>query len=354
MKRVIVRIMGVALALAWGLAPAVASAADAPAPGTGALVLQVSPLPINLEADPGKSVSADLRVKQNSGSDARLKVSLMKFRAYGEEGKPELMDRQPGDDYFDWVKFDKTQFDAPANVWQTVKMTINVPKTAAFGYYYAVAFSRVGDDVKRGERTNSVAGAAATLVLLDARSPNAKRTLGLASFTSMHRIYEFLPADFKVAFKNTGNVHVVPHGDVFIMRGNKQLGVVPINSAFGNILPGSNRVYPSEWTEGFPVYEDVVEDGKVKLDKNGNHVQKLKWDWTQLTKLRIGRYTGHLFAVYDDGKRDVPIEADVSFWVIPWRFLAVLAVVLAIVGFGVYSVVRGTLRGARRLGRRRR
>jgi hypothetical protein len=353
MKRVVLSVIGVAFALGGILTPAVASAADV-APGEGALVLQVSPLPINLEVDPGKSVSADLRVKQNGSAAARLKVTLMKFRAFGDEGKPELLDRQPGDDYFDWVKFDKPEFDAPPNVWQTVKMTINVPKSAAFGYYYAVAFSRVGDDVKRGNRTNSVAGAAATLVLLDARSPNAKRSLELVSFASVHRIYEFLPANFKITFKNTGNVHVVPHGDIFIMRGNKQLGVVPINGVFGNILPDSNRIYAADWIEGFPVYEDVVQDGKVKLDKKGNHVRKLKWDWGQLTKLRIGRYTGHLFAVYDDGKRDVPIEAEVSFWVIPWRFLAVLVVILALVGFGVYTAVRGTLRGARRLGRRRR
>jgi hypothetical protein len=347
MKRVIAIFAGLFVALSNLLTPSVAMAVD-----TG-LVLQTSPLPIDLEVQPGKSVSTDLRVKQNGSESARLKVSLMKFTVYGEEGKPELKDREPGDDYFDWVKFDKTEFDAPPNVWQTVKMTINVPKSAAFGYYYAVAFSRVGDDVKRGNRTNSIAGATATLVLLDALSPNAKRALDLISFESEHRVYEFLPAKFNVKLHNVGNVHVVPHGDIFVMKGKKQVGVVPINSGFGNILPISNRIYPVPWTDGFPVYRQVVEDGKVKIDDKGNQVQKLNWDWAQVPKFRMGRYTAHLFAVYDDGKRDVPLEADVSFWVIPWRMLLAALVALAIIGFSVYSAVRGTLRGARRISRRK-
>jgi hypothetical protein len=351
MKRVLMILVSFGVAFGSLVMPAAALAADAG--GDTGLVLQVSPLPINLAVQPGKSVSTDLRVKQNGNQTYRLKVNLMKFQAYGEEGKPELKDREPGDDYFDWVKFDKTEFDAPANVWQTVKMTINVPKTAAFGYYYAVAFSRVGDDVKRGERTNSIAGAAATLVLLDALSPNAKRSVSLASFESTHRVFEYLPATFNVKLRNTGNVHVVPHGDIFIMKGKKQVGVVPINSGLGNMLPGSNRIYPAKWKEGFPVYEEVTQDGKVKLDKNGKQVQKLKWDWSHANQFRMGKYTAHLFAVYDDGSRDQTVEAQISFWVIPWRMLLLVLLVLLVVGFGIFSATRGSIRKLSRLRRRR-
>lgn len=312
-------------------------------PPSEPLVLQTSPLPINLQVDPGKSVTTELKVKQTGTAKARLKVGLMKFTAYGEEGKPELKDREPGDDYFDWVKFDKTEFDAPVNVWQTVKMTISTPKSAAFGYYYAVTFSRVGDDVKRGDRTNSIAGATATLVLLEAVNPNAKRELQLVSFGSKHKVYEFLPAEFDVKLKNSGNVHAVPSGDVFIVQGKKQLATLPINGGFGNVLPDSNRIYPAKWTDGFPHWEPVIEDGKTKLDKNNKVVQRLVWDWGKLNSIRFGKYTAHLFAVYDDGKRDVPIETEISFWVIPWRFLLIVLVVLVLVALGVYAMVRGSL-----------
>jgi hypothetical protein len=302
------------------------------------LNLITSPLPIDLVIDPGHSQTTDIKVKQNSGDTEKLKVSLMKFGAYGDAGKPQLLDRAPGDDYFDWVKFDKTTFDAPDNVWQTIHMTINVPKTAAFGYYYAVVFSRVGDDSRQTGNTNSINGGSAVLVLLDANVPGAKRQVAVTSITSVHNVYEFLPATFNVKLRNTGNVHVVPHGTIFIMKGKTQIAALDLNDEQGNILPSSNRIYLAEWTDGFPHYEQVVEDGKVKLDNNQKPVMKLVWgDSGSGGKLfqphiRMGHYTAHLVAVYDDGTRDVPLEAEVSFWVIPWKlFLGLILGIIAIV-----------------------
>ena len=57
----------------------------------------------------------------------------MKFNAYGEEGKPQLKDREAGDDYFDWVSFNKTIFKADPNVWQDIIMTIKVPSQKPLG-----------------------------------------------------------------------------------------------------------------------------------------------------------------------------------------------------------------------------
>ncbi|HEY6736424.1 MAG TPA: hypothetical protein VI322_01780, partial [Candidatus Saccharimonadia bacterium] len=271
MKRgLLVLLLG--LALSFGTGSAWAVAADAKP-----LNLVTSPLPINLTTDPGSTVSTDIKVKQNSGGTVRLKVSLMKFAAFGDEGKPRLLDRESGDDYFDWAKFDKTVFDAPNNVWQTVHMTITVPKTAAFGYYYAVVFTREGDDTRQSGNTNSIAGGSAVLVLLDAHVAGAKRQVSLASLASDHNVYEFLPATFSVKLKNTGNVHVVPHGNIFILRGKTQLATLDLNGEQGNILPGSSRIYPVEWTDGFPHFEKTVEDGKVKLDKHDQPVMHLVW-----------------------------------------------------------------------------
>ena len=94
------------------LVPA-AMAAAVPAPAAKSLSLITSPLPINLATPPGKTITTDIKIKQAGPGTQKLRVSLMKFAAYGSEGKPRLLDRGPGDDYFDWVKFDKTTFDAP-------------------------------------------------------------------------------------------------------------------------------------------------------------------------------------------------------------------------------------------------
>ncbi len=341
----------VAMQLLAPLAP-VAMAADEPAAPTAPLSLTISPLVVNLTGDPGKTVTTDLRVKQDGGATEVLKVGLQKFTADGDTGKPMLADRQPGDDYFDWIHFDKTEFTAPTGVWQTVHVTINLPKTAAFGYYYAVTFSRA-HPAKSSGGSNVVNGATAVLILLEARSPNAKRTLTIDSFGTDHSVYEFLPVTFNVKFANTGNVHVIPAGTIFVSRGGKQVETVDLNPSYGNILPGTKRIYSDDWSVGFPHYEKKLVDGKPVLDKKGQPIEHLVWDLSQIGKIRIGHYYAHLLAIYDDGHRDVPVEASVSFWVIPWRILGALVLIVGLIVGGLYMIARGAYRGVRRLGRQK-
>ena len=306
------------------------------------LNLIVSPLPINLSTDPGKTISTDLRVKQGNPETEKLQVSLMKFAAFGDAGKPRLEDRGPNDDYFDWVKFDKTTFDAPSNVWQTIKMTINVPKSAQFGYYYAVVFTRAGDDTKP-DKGAAIAGGTAVLVLLDAKIAGAKRKVDLVSFASTHRVYEFLPAHFNILFHNSGNVHLVPAGDIFIKQGSKLVATLPINAEGGNILPQSNRIFQQDWSDGFPYFKERVKDGKV-VQKNGKPVLDLTYDFSKLAHIRFGKYTAQLEAVYDNGVRDEPIEAAISFWIIPWKLLLIAILVFGLIATGLYFLGRAILR----------
>jgi hypothetical protein len=182
-----------------------------------------SPLPINLSAKPGTTASANIRVKNGGTSTEKLKVSLMKFSAYGEEGKPAIADRAPGDDYFDWVSFSPATFDAPPNEWITVTMTIKLPADAAFGYYYAAVFSRANAPVITSKKENVLVGSAAVLVLLDAQVAGADRTATITTFTANKRFYEFLPADFTIKIHNSGNVHLIPTGNIFITRGSKKV-----------------------------------------------------------------------------------------------------------------------------------
>lgn len=338
---------GLLLAASW--APPLLAA---PVPSEG-LSLTTSPLPISLVALPGTTVSTQLRVR-NSGTQAEtLQIGLMKFKAYGEEGKPILLDRGPADSYFDWVHFSQTQFTAEPGVWKTITMTIDVPKSAAFGYYYAVTFSRASQTgIQSGTRGTSIHGAAATLVLLEARVPGAKRQIDVVSFAPAHHWYEFLPVSFNLRLHNAGNVHAAPIGSIFISKGGgSTITAIDINKEGGNILPGSNRIFSAQWADGFPAYVNKVSNGAAVLDKNGQNVRQLKWDFSQASKLRMGKYTATVFMVYDNGQRDIPVQATTTFWVVPWRLLGALALVLALVAVGLWSVFRGLWKNTRR-GRR--
>jgi hypothetical protein len=353
------------LAVAGTVMPSTAVAASRP---NAPLKLTTSPLPVTLETTPGKTVTADIKMKQSGGNTEQMKVSLMKFSAYGEQGKPALAERGPGDDYFDWVKFDKPTFTAPNDVWQTIKMTINVPKSGAFSYYYAVVFSRVGDDASAKPGETGFAGGTAVLVLLTVDVPGAKRSVQLQTFAAKHRIVEFLPQSFLTKFFNDGNVYARPSGNIFVTQGSKQVGVLMVNEGQGSVLNNSRRVFETDWSDSFPHYENKKDNGKNVTNAKGEPLQSLSWGLLKpnnpivtaadhfleqesqnpLARIRFGQYTAHLIAVYQDSSgRDVPLESSLTFWVVPWRALLVVLLFLLLMGFGVYSIVRSATRRSR-------
>ncbi|CAN5379813.1 hypothetical protein BH10PAT3_BH10PAT3_3040 [soil metagenome] len=306
----------------------------------GSFNLVTSPLPINLAGKPGTTLTTDIRIKNGGTVTEQLKTSLMKFKAYGEEGKPGLADRESGDDYFDWVSFTPNKFEARPNEWINVKMTIKLPADAAFGYYYAAVFSRASEPAKSNDKQNIIVGSTAVLVLVEAQVPNAKRIASIKSFTANKKSYEFLPAKFTIKIKNSGNIHLIPTGNIFISRGGKNVATLSVNRASGNILPDSNRIFTASWNDGFPVYVAQEAGGKAVLDTNGKQVESLRWDISKVSKLKFGHYTAKLLMVYDDGTRDVPLEATLSFWVLPWRVIFIGIAIPAIPSIVVYLFTR--------------
>lgn len=301
----------------------------------GDLRLVTSPLPINLIVEPGKSISTALRIQNQGTNPENLKLTVMKFRAYGEEGAPRLLDPEPTDDFISWVHFSEDSFTVNTNEWKTITATFNVPDTAAFGYYYAFVFSRAVEQTSGEQGETVLAGGTAILVLLEARVPNAKREVTIAQFKSDRAWYEFLPASFTVNLQNTGNVHIAPRGNLFIGReGEKEETRLEVNREKGNILPDSGRSFRVDWNDGFLRYKNKEEDGKIVHDENGDIVKVLDWNWKDASKIRFGKYEAKLLLVYDDGHRDVPLDRVVSFWVVPWRLIggSFLIVLLALMG----------------------
>ncbi|MBI5621082.1 hypothetical protein HY949_04830 [Candidatus Gottesmanbacteria bacterium] len=317
------------------------SPAFAQTPDAGSLILVTSPLPINLVTQPGATITTDLRVKNGGTKTETLTVGLMKFGAYGDEGKPKLVDRESGDEFFDWITFSESSFDAAPNEWKTITATIKVPESAAFGYYYAVTFSRAQGEAPSGPRQTAIVGATATLVLLEVRVPNAKREIEVVEFSADRAFYEFLPAAFTIKLKNKGNVHVAPRGNIFINQGKKKdIAIVEVNPDKGNLLPDSNRIFTSEWKDGFPVYTPKMENNAEVHDAKGKLVKQLKWDFSRAHTLRWGKYTANMLLVYDDGTRDQAIEGTVSFWVIPWRMVGGASLVVLLMFFGLWSMIK--------------
>ena len=319
---------------------------------TPAFSLTTSPLPINLATTPGKAVSTELRVKNNATTTQKLKLNLYKF-SVNEQSEVALADAAPEDKFMGWVSFSPSTFDAAPNEWRTVKMSINVPDDAALGYYYAVGFSPA-EAPRPTPGAATLQGQVISFVLLDVQVPGAKRELKVTSFKANRGTYEFLPASFSVTVQNTGNIHIVPNGDIFVSRGGKTFATLPINPGQNNILPNSSRTFTVEWADGFPLYTPKKgADGNPVINPESNSVEmELKWDFGNAAKFRLGPYTAKMLLVYDDGQRDVPVEGKLDFWVTAWRVLIGLLVVLALVGIGLWSIGKKAFGAGKRLKKR--
>jgi hypothetical protein len=230
-------------------------------------------------------------------------------------------------------------------------MNVNLPASAAFGYYWAVQFEPAqGASAAPGGA--NVRGAVAIFVLLNADAPGAKRTVDVTGFSVERKSYEFLPVNFRIATHNSGNTHVAPTGNIFIKRGSTQVGVLSINPNGGFVLPGSNRVFETAWGDGFPVYVNRTDaSGQLLRDKNGQIKKKLSWDFSHANRLRFGHYSAQLLLVYNDGARDIPVTGSVSFWVVPWRLIIGVLAILIVPPLAVYMIMRRRFR--KRLARER-
>lgn len=296
------------------------------------LNIEISPARLLLVGEPGKKIDASLQIRNRNAGTEKLRLDILKVKASGD--RIELITPAKNDEFSSWVKFgSKIPFDAPYNQIQTVPVTINIPKDAAFGYYYAIVISKASAPVSVPGATQAIEGKVAQIILLDVKAPGAKRTIEIKEFQASRHWYEFLPADFTTIVTNTGNVHAAPQGNIFIKSvSGHQIGALDINAAGGSVLPQAVRTFSSEWNQGFPHYETV--DGK----------RKLVWNWNQANWFRVGKYKADLVLVYNDGQRDIPVTSSTTFWVVPWRMLLVLLVILLLVLGGLFMILRGIWR----------
>jgi hypothetical protein len=318
--------------------------------------LTTSPVLKVLNASPGASVTTQLYVINNSSAPETLDIKLFTFGAYGTTGKPALRKPTPSDTYLNWAQFSPSTIVAQPHVLNTVTMTINVPPSAALGYNYAVLFQQQSNNAAKNATTFQ--GSNAILVLLNVLSGNEKPSLQVSSIIADKHVYEYLPVNLSVNIHNNGNIFLPPQGTIFISKNSNFLpgtilATLPINSTGGNVLPGTNRVFNATWTNGFPVFKPKEVDGHI-VTKKDKVVYKLDWNFSQANEFRFGRYYAKIIVSYQTKNGEIPVTGVVSFWVIPWKLLGILCILLILMGYGLYAIVRPQAqRSMKRLHKRR-
>lgn len=305
---------------------------------TGEFSLQVTPSPLVATVKPGQTTELELQIRNAGTTVEELKIEPRAFRFDDATGQVSLQDTTPPD-IAAWISLSNPTFTIQPGAWFTEKVRVSLPKDSGFSYSFALVISRNKAPVKTDGRI--IKGSLAVFTLINVDRPGASSKLEVVSFTASKKVYEYLPAEFSVRLKNTGNTIVQPYGNIFVGRGGDPISTLKVNENKGYILPDTSRTLTTEWTEGFPVYETTTENGKTST--------KTVWNWANAADFRLGRYTAKLVAVYSDGKHDIPIEGSVSFWVVPWKILLGMFVVALLVLVGLWSLVRKIIRGVKRL-----
>lgn len=329
----------VIFAVSWGV---IALKAEAQSQPTTGFALQVTPSPLVATLKPGEATTLELAIRNTATESQDLKMGLRSFTVDESSGQVNLGQTEPTD-VASFVSFERPTFTLQPGEILTQKITAQTPREAAFTYSFAIIIGRQAP-VKPTGSTTAIEGSVAVFTLLNVDRQGAERKFELNELKISKKMYEYLPADFSVKLKNTGNTLVQPKGTVFIQRGSddvEPIATIPLNPNNGYLLPNTSRVFASSWSDGFPHYES-------KTDENGKQQRKLIWNWGDLSKLRIGKYTAKVVAVYDDGQRDVPITTEVTFWVFPWRLFLGIVVVLLLVVVGLIVTLRHSARAIKR------
>ena len=279
----------------------------------------VSPVFFDLSANPGDTISNRVRLRNNTNSPLPIRIEVKKLT--GDVNGDLTLKTDNSDNSLSWIKFSKESVVAAPLEWTNVPFTITIPKEAAYGYYYAITFAQ-NNNSPLAKTGTAITGAVAVPILLNVKKEGAKFEGKFIDFKVDQGWYEYPPVKILATFENTGNVHIRPHGNIFIKDSfGRQVAVLNLNSTQGAILPDTRKTFENIWDDSFITVEPKMQAGQVILDKNGKPKTELKIRWDKILDLRIGRYTATALVVISTDNKDIPFQSEVSFFVFPWKIV---------------------------------
>ncbi|MEX0621934.1 MAG: hypothetical protein WD187_03000 [Candidatus Woykebacteria bacterium] len=271
---------------------------------TAGIGIQVSAPIYNFQIDPGDSGQEIIKVRNVGDKAETFYPEVFDFRASGETGTPAFILDSQAETYTyslaAWITISKQPITLKPNESTALNFTINVPKNAEPGGRYAgVLFGTAPPTA--GANQVAISNKVGSLVLVRV-SGDAKEEASVEEFSTPKNFYREGPVDFVARIKNTGNVHVIPKGNIDIKDTfGRKVASLPVNEKNGNVLPESIR----------------------RFDKDSSN---LIWEPGGFT---VGRYTATLALTYGDPAKN--LTAQVTFWVVPWVQLLIIALAVIIV-----------------------
>jgi hypothetical protein len=281
----------------------------------------VEPGKTEIVLDPGQSVEKYVTITNRIGRSINFKLSAEDLIGTDDKNQPVVLLGNDKGPYSlkDFIVPEIREFTLALGEKITIPVTISIPLAAEpRGYYGALIVTNdpVNNPTGQVQDTESKTRLISRIgsLFLVRVNGEGKQEGSLSDFKLIgphQSFYEKRPQGFEIAFKNTGNVHLVPYGKITIKNMfRKDVAELPVDAYFA--LPDSTRYREITWNDGFG----------------------------------FGRYTANL-SLYK-GYGNEYDSSHISFWILPWKILLVSFVALVIlVSFFYYISTRFELRKKR-------
>lgn len=238
-----------------------------------------------------------IKVRNESNKEKDVIVSISDFIVNDNLGTPTFISATEADNRWaasNWIQVSPSSVKLKGGETKSLVLTVMPPANALPGGHYAMVLHSPDTQVSLLNATGaSIQTKVGTLIYITIPG-NIRQDALIKDFTAP-KFSEFGPVDFKTSLQNLSDIHIKPAGNITItnMFGLKKF--IAFNEAGTNIFPGKTR------------------DFENQLNK--------KW--------LFGRYKAELNAAY--GTAGGVATAVIFFWVIPWRFLILVATAIIII-----------------------
>lgn len=272
----------------------------------------VGPGKVEVTLNPGESKTVPLTISNRLGETKVFKISSEDFTGSKDPLQTVVLlgdDRGPYT-LKDYLIPEQEEFTLENGQKATMYVTVQVPEDAEpGGRYGTVLVSTVTRDTKSEDTGGAQTGASIVSrigVLFFVTVPGPVAHDGeVVSFdtTEGKRIFQKGPIDFSILFENRGSVHLNPYGILTVTNiAGQVVGEEVIDPWFA--LPGSLRLREIDWNREF----------------------------------LIGRYTATI--MINRGYDDIIDERSVTFWVLPWKIIAIALVVIILFLLGIRWIAK--------------
>lgn len=310
-----------------------------PAAAQSSAALSIAPRK-NYTVEPGKSVQDTLIIRNlDEDRDLQLSLRVVDFTFKDDGGAPELMLGQDAPQTTwsmkPFLKVPET-VTIPANGSETLDISVAIPSSQGAGSYYsAIVYSAGASD------GGNVGLSASGVTLVFTGIPGeVNEKLGLEKIGAYFPAgngrneagYSFLattePKNIGYTLKNEGNVTEAPSGSITLKHMfGKEYVIDDINPTKSLALIGQTRTFTP-----------CIKLKSSEVDFNGTRSEASS---CVSAGLWPGFYSVSMEAYYgQNGNQTQEVFGKGSFIYLPWWFIIVMVIVLAVVGFFIWRFVR--------------